>query len=221
LGRTGSDEKVVVVVIAFVMTLWLTHHHWPVLLPPGIFAHVERFGIDEIGLLGGLLLFVIPTMRAGWQPVLVWRDTKYVDWGTLVLFGGGLALSSAMFKTGLSDWIAAEVVSRLHGWWPLLCLAAIVLLVDFLTEITSNTAVTAMFAPITIAIAPGLGLEPQTLCIAAAMAASLAFMLPVATPPNALVYATGYFRIGQMMRAGFLMNLLGCGLMVAIMWLLA
>ena len=102
----------------------------------------------------------------------------------------------------------------------LACLLAVALMVDFLTEVTSNTAVAAMIAPLAIAVAPGLGLTPQTLCIAAAMAASLAFMLPVATPPNALVYATGYFRIGQMIRAGFLMNLLGCLLLVGLLWLL-
>ncbi|HRX83737.1 MAG TPA: DASS family sodium-coupled anion symporter [Phycisphaerae bacterium] len=220
LGATTSAEKVVIGIVALAMLLWLTHHHWATILPASVFARVERFGIDEIALLCGLLLFIVPAHRSNWRPVLDWRDTAYVDWGVLLLFGGGLALSTAMFKTGLSDWIAGGVVSRLHGLWPLACLLAVALMVDFLTEVTSNTAVAAMIAPLAIAVAPGLGLTPQTLCIAAAMAASLAFMLPVATPPNALVYATGYFRIGQMIRAGFLMNLLGCLLLVGLLWLL-
>jgi len=221
LGCMSSVEGVVVAILALAMLLWVTHQHWGLLLPPEVYQRVSRVGVDEIALACGLLLFIVPATWRGWRPVLTWRDTRHVDWGTLLLFGGGLALSSAMFKTGLSDWIASAVVTRLHGWWPLLCLAAIVLLIDFLTEITSNTAVTAMVAPMTIAVAPGLGLSPEMLCVSAAMAASMAFMLPVATPPNALVYATGHFRIGQMIRAGFLMNLLGCGLLVAIMWLLA
>jgi len=220
LGPLTGDEMLVCAVVGLVMTLWLTHPHWDKLMPAAWFVRLSLLDENGIGLLGGLLLFVVPARRAGWRPVLTWSDSKYVDWGTLVLFGGGLALSAALFRSGVSDWIADGVVSRLHGWPPVLCLAAMVLLVDYLTEITSNTAVTAMIAPIAIAVAPGLGLSSQTLCIAAAMAASMAFMLPVATPPNALVYATGYFRIGQMIRAGCVMNVIGAGLVVAIIWLL-
>lgn len=220
LGGITGAEAVVIAVVAFALLLWLSHQHWKVLLPERVFAHVERVGVDEIGLFCGLLLFIIPASRAGWRPVLDWRDTAYVEWGVLLLFGGGLALSTAMFRTGLSDWIAGGVVDRLHGVKPIICLLALVLMVDFLTEITSNTAVAAMIAPLTIAVAPGLGLTPGTLCIATALAASLAFMLPVATPPNALVYATGYFRVGQMARSGFLMNLLGCLILVGFLWLL-
>ena len=123
-----------------------------------------------------------------------------------------------MFKTGLTDWLANAFVDRLGGLGPWLCLALIVLLIDYLTEITSNTAVTSMMVPVLIGLAPKLGLPPITLCVAAAMAASMAFMLPVATPPNALVYSSGYFRIAQMARAGFLMNLLGCGVMIACLY---
>lgn len=217
LGRIRSDEIVVLAVVGLALTLWLTQREWPTILPRGVYNLIERFGEYEIGLLGGVLLFILPCSLKTWRPVLTWADAKYVDWGTLVLFGGGLTLSSAMFKTGVSDWLAGGLIDRLEGAPGWLCLAAIVLLVDFLTEIASNTAITTMITPLLIAAAPGLGLPVQSVCVAAAMAASLAFMLPVATPPNALVYATGYFRITQMMRAGFLMNLLGCALLLVVM----
>ncbi len=125
-----------------------------------------------------------------------------------------------MFKTGLTDWLADGFVSEIGRPGPWICLAAIVLLVDFLTEVTSNTAVTLMMTPVLIVVAPRVGLDPVTLCIAAAMASSLAFMLPVATPPNALVFSTGYFRISQMARAGFLMNLIGCAVMILCLYLI-
>jgi sodium-dependent dicarboxylate transporter 2/3/5 len=218
LGRMTADEKVVVGVVVLIAVLWLTRRYWPVLLPDWLAAQMAWFGVNEIGLLGGVLMFIVPVERRGWRAVLQWTDARCVDWGTLLLFGGGLALSSAMFKTGVTDWIAGGLVDRLGGFGPLVCLFAIVMLVDYLTEITSNTAVATMIAPIAIATAPGLGLAPETLCMACAMGASLAFMLPVATPPNALVFATGYFRIGQMVRAGFFMNLIGCGIMVLMIW---
>jgi len=142
------------------------------------------------------------------------RGAKYVDWGTLILFGGGIALSDAMFKTGLTDWLAESFVRWIGQPGPWVCLTLIVLMIDFLTEVTSNTAVTSMMTPVLIGLAPRLGLSPITLCVAGAIASSLAFMLPVATPPNALVYGTGYFRISQMARAGFCMNLAGCAVVV-------
>jgi sodium-dependent dicarboxylate transporter 2/3/5 len=177
LGRMTADEKVVVGVVGLIAALWLTRRYWPVLLPDWLAAQMAWFGVNEIGLLGGVLMFIVPVERRGWRSVLQWTDARCVDWGTLLLFGGGLALSSAMFKTGVTDWIAGGLVDRLGGFGPLVCLFAIVMLVDYLTEITSNTAVATMIAPIAIATAPGLGLAPETLCMACAMGASLAFML--------------------------------------------
>lgn len=214
LGPVSIDEKATLSAFALVVTLWVTHPWWPSILPTAVYQRLERFDIDEIGLLCATLLFIVPISRRNWQAVLTWKDTRYVDWGTLILFGGGIALSNAMFKTGLTEWMAVKFVALMGTPAPWVALLLVVLLVDFMTEVTSNTAVTTMMTPVLVSLAPQLGLSPVTLCVAAAMASSLAFMLPVATPPNALVYGCGYFKIGQMARAGFLMNLLGCGVMI-------
>ena len=121
----------------------------------------------------------------------------------------------------LTEWLASDWVADIRKPPALISLILVALVVDYLTEITSNTAVATMMTPILIMLAPQLGLDPVTLCVACAMAASLAFMLPVATPPNALVYGTGYFRICQMIRAGFLMNLFGCLVMIACLYFIA
>lgn len=214
LGAVTVDEKATLGAFALVVTLWVTHPWWQSILPASLYARLERFDIDEIGLLCAALLFIVPVSRRNWRAVLTWKDTKYVDWGTLILFGGGIALSNAMFKTGLTEWMAVKFVSLMGTPAPWAALLLVVLLVDFMTEVTSNTAVTTMMTPVLVSLAPQLGLSPVTLCVAAAMASSLAFMLPVATPPNALVYGCGYFSVGQMARAGFLMNLLGCCVMI-------
>ncbi len=220
LGVLRLEEKMTLVVFGIVTLMWLTQPFWPSMFPGQFARQIERFDIPEIGLFGVMLLFVVPVRRSGWQSVLSWRDAKYVDWGTLVLFGGGIALSNAMFKTGLTEWAAEHFVGAMGSPSPWLCLTLLVLLVDFLTEITSNTAVTSMMTPVLIGIAPRVGLDPAMLCIACGLASSLAFMLPVATPPNALVYASGYFRVSDMARAGFAMNLLGCAILVILLYLL-
>lgn len=221
LGRLGVDETATLCAFVLVVLLWVTRPFWDTLLPGFVYAQVERFDTNEIGLFAAILLFIVPVNLRDWRTVLTWRDAKYVEWGTLILFGGGIALSNAMFKTGLTDWLAETFVAEIGRPGPWVCLVLIVLLVDYLTEITSNTAVTSMMTPVLVSLAPVLGLPPVTLCVAAAMASSLAFMLPVATPPNALVYGSGYFRIAQMARAGFLMNLLGCAVMVACLYFVA
>ncbi len=213
LGRRSGEETATLLIFGLVVLLWVTQPFWRG-LPEVIYSRLASVGISEIGLLGAVLLFVIPVKRSHFRAVLNWRDARYVDWGTLILFGGGLALSNAMFTTGLTDCMTGAFVSIIGRPGPWVSLLLIVLLVDFLTEITSNTAVTSMMTPVLVGLAPELGLEPITLCVAGAMASSLAFMLPVATPPNALVFGSGYFRIGQMIRAGFLMNLVGCAILV-------
>ena len=140
--------------------------------------------------------------------LLDWRDVKEgVSWGTLLLFGGGIALSGIMKKTGTAKFISQELVDILHGLPTFLFLLTIVLFVIFLTELMSNTATTALIAPILFSTAQMIGKPPEMLVIPAAVAASCAFMLPVATPPNAIVYGTGYVKQSQMMRVGFILNI--------------
>ncbi|MDD5010977.1 MAG: SLC13 family permease, partial [Phycisphaerae bacterium] len=152
---------------------------------------------------------------------LNWREgAAYVDWGTLLLFGGGIALSDAIFRTGLAELIATSFIGALGTPSTLLLVLGAVFLMDFLTEITSNTAVTSMMIPVMISIARGTGADPTTLAIAATVASSMAFMLPVSTPPNALVFGTGYVSIRNMVKAGIFMDVIGWLLTVGILYLI-
>ncbi|GAB6064997.1 DASS family sodium-coupled anion symporter [Aquifex pyrophilus] len=140
--------------------------------------------------------------------LLDWKDiNRGVSWGTLLLFGGGLALSGIMKKTGTAKFISQKLINVLDGLPTFFFILAVVLFVIFLTELMSNTATTALLAPILLSTAQGLGKPPELLVIPAAVAASCAFMLPVATPPNAIVYGTGYIKQTDMMRVGFILNL--------------
>jgi len=126
-----------------------------------------------------------------------------------------------MFKTGLASLIAHSFVSSLGSPSTLVMMIAVVFLIDFLTEVTSNTAVTSMMVPIFISVALTTGEDPVALALTVALAASLAFMLPVATPPNALVYSTGYVSIRQMVRSGFVLDILGWIVVVGVLTVVA
>jgi sodium-dependent dicarboxylate transporter 2/3/5 len=145
-------------------------------------------------------------VSSGRAPCLPWRETRRLPWGVYILFGGGLALADAMQRTGLSQAIG-QSFEGLGGTHALLALGAVVAAMVFASEIASNTALTATAVPIVGALAPALGVPPERLVIATALGASLAFMLPVGTPPNAMVYATGRVSQRQMIRAGFLLDL--------------
>jgi len=154
----------------------------------------------------GLLLFIVPAGTKRGVRLLDWRTAEQLPWGVLLLFGGGLALSAQFTDSGLSDWIG-EQASDLGGV-PLVLLVALVAAgVLLLTELTSNTATAATFLPLAGGVAVGLGLDPLLLTIPVALAASCAFMLPVATPPNAIAYGSGYVTIGQMIRGGIWLNI--------------
>lgn len=209
LGRFSGGEKGTISVFALMLILWLSNPFWDVILPQSLYHQLAWVDEYSIGLFGGVLLFAVPVNLREKKFLLEWRDTKFVEWGTLLLFGGGLALSDAMFKSGLAAWIATSFIGLVGTPSTLVMLFVIVLLVDLLTEMTSNTAVTSMIVPIVISIALSAGGNPITLAVGAAVAASMAFMLPVATPPNALVYAMGYVSLKDMMRVGLILDMLG------------
>lgn len=219
LGQLQRGEKLSVGVFLLAVILWVSNPFWQALLPPQLAASLSWVDEYTIGLLVGVLCFVLPVDVRRHKFLLEWKDTTFVDWGTLILFGGGIALSDAMFKTGMATWIATSFVGVFGTPSTFVLVVVIVFLVDFLTEITSNTAVTTMLVPIVISIALKTGSDPTTLVVATAIAASMAFMLPVATPPNALVYGTGYVRVGQMIRNGFMLDILGWLLTVAILYI--
>jgi sodium-dependent dicarboxylate transporter 2/3/5 len=209
LGSMSRGEKTVLAVFAGAAFLWIV---------PGLVASIPA--VDEalpwlgsfddtvIAIGAGIVLFMIPADKKG-NMTLVWKDAEDgLPWGVLLLFGGGLSLAGAVAGTGLDAWFG-EQVSGLGALPIILLLAAVVTIVLFLTEITSNTATAATFIPILGGVAVGIGLDPQTLLIPAALAATCAFMLPVGTPPNAIVYATGNVKIAEMVRGGIVLNIVG------------
>ena len=161
-----------------------------------------------------ILLFVLPAGAARGVRLLDWETAKDVPWGVLILFGGGLALSGQFGSSGLTEWIG-EVTSGVGGLPVVLVVVIITAGIIFLTELTSNTATAATFLPIAGGIAIGIGIDPMLLAIPVALAATCAFMLPVATPPNAIAYGSGYVTIPQMAKAGLWLNLIGIVLITA------
>ena len=167
-------------------------------------------GLTDTGvaLFAALVLFIVPSGQRSGQRLMNWPTALKLPWGLLLLFGGGLSLAAALDQSGFSRFLGsqAEVLGGLPVW---LIIVVVVSIVIFLTELTSNFATTATLVPILYAVSVGLNIEPQLIIIPAAIAASCAFMLPVATPPNAIVFGSGQVTVPQMSRAGFSLNLLG------------
>lgn len=200
LGPITTPERRVAVVFAATAALWLVR---PLLEDlPGL------TGLSDTGiaLIGGIVLFLLPA-GPGRGRLLDWSQVAALPWGTLILFGGGLSLADAASSSGLAGWIGAAL-GALADWPALLLVGAVVTVVVFLTELTSNTATAAAFLPLMGALALATGLAPLDLMAPVAIAASAAFMLPVATPPNAIVFGSGAVAIGDMIRAGLWLNLI-------------
>lgn len=208
LGPIRPAEKRVFVVFMFVALLWISQS-----LLKDAFGDalplLRQLDDTLIALIGALLLFALPAGPLSGERLLDWHTAQTrLPWGVLLLFGGGLSLADAIVSSGVADLIGS-MLTGLHGVEPLLVVVTVALVVVFLTEMTSNTAVTNALLPILAAAAIGIGVHPFLLLVPAALAASLAFMLPVATPPNAIVFASGRVTVPQMARAGVLLNLVG------------
>lgn len=221
LGVWTKGEKFTVIAFIVVVLLWVTNPFWNLIFSKTFSLSLSWFDENIIALFGALLLFVLPVDWKNQKFVLNWSDSKFVDWGTLLLFGGGIALSDGMFKTGLANLITSSTVSFLGAPSTLVLVIVIIILMELLTEVTSNTAVVSMMIPIIISIAKGTGDDPIALSVAATLAASMAFMLPVATPPNALVYGTGYVKIADMVKGGFILDILGWLFLIFITYFVA
>lgn len=205
LGKPNRDEKAVGVIFGLVVVLWITRPLYESIIP----------GLTDtsIALLGAMLLFLVPSSayvknESSWESrfLMDWKTAKTIPWGILVLFGGGLSLAAAIDSTGLAVWMG-EIISAINVWPIILITMVVVLLVVFLTELTSNTATTAAFLPVVASLALGIGQNPLLLTIPVTFAASAAFMLPVATPPNAIVYGSDLVSIPQMAKAGIWLNM--------------
>ena len=171
-------------------------------------------------LIGAVLLFVLPINLRRGEFTIGWAQARQIDWGTILLFGGGLALGEAMFSTGLARWIG-EGVTQLFGASSTLALTVLFAVIAIvLTETVSNTATANMIIPVSIAVSQAAGANPVPPALAACLGASLAFMLPVSTPPNAIVFGTGCVPLTKMARHGLLLDLFGLGAIVAtVVWL--
>ena len=210
LGRISSGEVRVLSVFVLAALSW-------VFIP--LIWQIAGAGDPPIGDAGiamvvALLLFVLPAGAARGVRLLDWDAAVKLPWGVLLLFGGGLALSAQFSSSGLTEWIG-EVTAGIGGLPVVLIVAIVAAGILFLTELTSNTATAATFLPVATAVAVGIGVDPMLLAIPVALAATCAFMLPVATPPNAIAYGSGYVRIPQMAAAGLWLNLIGIVLISA------
>ncbi len=200
LGVMSYEERWVLGVFGLVAATWLLRGLLDI-------SWLDRLGDAGIAIGGALLLFILPAARKRGGRLLDWQSAVSLPWEILLLFGGGFSLAAGFVHSGLTEWLVSQL-GILQGMPVWLLLAAIVLLVIFLTEVTSNTATATIVLPLMGALAGAMSLAPTLLMIPAAIAASYAFMLPVATPPNAIVFGGGHVTIPQMARAGIWMNLL-------------
>jgi sodium-dependent dicarboxylate transporter 2/3/5 len=208
LGRASRGEKIVAAVFVGTAIAWImrAEKQLGAVTIPGIETWAPNVEDSTIAMIAAALLFVLPVSWRKAEFTLDWRSARNIPWDVLVLFGGGLSLARAMDVSGLAAWIGG-VVSVLGDVPTIVVVLAVSTLIVFLTEVTSNTATATMAMPVVAGAAMGLGVEPLLPMAAAALSASMAFMLPVATPPNAMVFASGYVTIPQMSRAGFWLNL--------------
>jgi sodium-dependent dicarboxylate transporter 2/3/5 len=209
LGPASRGEKVVAVVFALTAFAWIMRDpkDFGVFTVPGITSFAPSVLDSTIAIAAAAALFLIPIDWKKGVFAMDWEHARQIPWGVLVLFGGGLSLARAMAESGLAAWIGGGV-AELAGVPTMVIFLAVAVLFIFLTEITSNTATATMAMPVIAGAAVGLSMEPLTLMAAAALSCSMAFMLPVATPPNAIVFASDYLTIPQMAKAGLWMNMI-------------
>jgi sodium-dependent dicarboxylate transporter 2/3/5 len=197
-----TAEKRVAIIFLLVIVLWMLRR------PLSSFLGLDFLSDTGIVMAAAVLLFLVPSGDKTQSQLMVWQDTHRLPWAVLILFGGGLSLAAAVSGSGLAEWLGSSL-TPLGGLGIFVLVVGATTLVIFLTELTSNVATAATFLPVMAAVALELDVSPLLLCIPITLAASCAFMLPVATPPNAIVFASGALTIPQMVRAGFVLNIIG------------
>nr|WP_298924764.1 DASS family sodium-coupled anion symporter [uncultured Allomuricauda sp.] len=208
LGPTSRKEKMVLVIFGITVFLWIFRT-----LINNIFPGL---GLTDtmISIFAAITLFAVPyNLRKG-DFIIQWRDTSQLAWGILILFGGGLALAKGMSSSGIVDMVAIAIASSDIS--ILLTASLLILLMLFMTELMSNVALVAVLAPVVAGIAIGLEIPILYLLIPVTIASSCAFMLPMATPPNAIVFASGYVKVPQMARVGIILNLISVALLILV-----
>ncbi|MCI0751013.1 MAG: DASS family sodium-coupled anion symporter [Flammeovirgaceae bacterium] len=208
LGKLRKEEKIVLVIFVFTSFFWIFQqaiNTWVL--------NQEILNDTNIGMAGGLLMFITPVSLKKMEFILAWSDTKKLAWGILILFGGGMCLAEALNKVGIIQIVGNSIAQQSsYGIWFIFGLIVITVL---LSELMSNVALVQVFVPVVFGIANGLSVDPVLLAMPVTLAASIGFMLPIATPPNAIVFASGHIKIREMVRAGILLDLVSIG----IIWL--
>ena len=213
LGKISYEERVILVDFILLALLWLTRsnivigdfkiHGWSSLFP-----WPEYLNDGTVAMTMAVALFLLPAKAGTRKRIMDWKIASALPWNIVLLFGGGFALASGFKESGLSLWVG-EQLSWLVDFHPLLIIFAISITMTFLTELTSNTATTEMMLPVLAGLSVSTQINPLLLMLPATLSASMAFMLPVATPPNAIVFGTGRLRIIDMARTGFILNIIG------------
>ena len=240
LGPPSSAERRMLVIFLTTATLWIFRKPLRIgaytVLPgwggsveemllsmgtnPDLAARAVHDSTVAIGM--ALLLFLIPAdrdARGRTRYLMDWKTAETLPWGILLLIGGGFAIANAFRDTGLSAWIGDSFAQAVHGWPPWMLVAAICLLLTFLTELTSNVATVSTLLPILAGTAVSLEIDPRLIMVPAAISASCAFMLPIATPPNAIIFGSGKVTMGQMVRHGIVLNLVGVVMVTIVAYL--
>lgn len=214
LGQISTEEKRVLAVFVGTALLWISRSPIQKFIQAQCASKeayeqlmISRIDDTIIAMMAGITLFLIPAAQEKRRPIIQWDEAVKLPWGVLLLFGGGLALAQGFKISGLAQWLG-EQMTLAEGISTLLLLLLIVAAINFLTEITSNLATTSMMLPILVLLAQAIDVHPYLLTVGATVAASCAFMLPVATPPNAIVFGSGYLKIPDMVKAGIWLNII-------------
>jgi sodium-dependent dicarboxylate transporter 2/3/5 len=219
-GRLSGGERFVLTVFGLTALAWVFRapKDIGIVHVPGLTDLVPGLSDPIIAIAAALIMFAVPLPRARYPTALDWESARRVPWGVLLLFGGGLALAAAFETSGLTDWIGGRLGGLRGAHLAIVVLATATVFV-FLTELTSNTATAALGMPLMSGVAQGLGLAAIPLMAAAALAASMAFMLPVATPPNAIVFGSGAIRSRDMAAAGLGLNFMAIAIITVAVWI--
>ena len=215
LGLWRRQERRVMLAFVLTAAAWIFRKEpyggWSGLInAPGV-------GDSTVALVAALALFLWPNGHGG--RLLDWKTAKKIPWGLLLMIGAGMTIAKAFQVSGLSDAIG-NMLTGLRSWHPLAMMGLLCLSVGFLTNVTSNTAMAALLLPLLAAAAKAAGINPAMMMIPAVISTSCAFMLPVGTPPNAIVYGSGYVTVRDMVREGFMVTLVGAVVVTIICWLL-
>jgi sodium-dependent dicarboxylate transporter 2/3/5 len=225
LGKITFEEKIILADFILLALLWITRSEidFGRFTIPGwasFFNNPEYVNDGTVAIMMAVILFLIPAKNDENQMILSWETAAKLPWHIVLLFGGGFALATGFKDSGLSTWFG-EQLKFISGMHPILIILMISLLVTFLTEMTSNTATTEMILPILAGLAVSIGINPLYLMLPATISASFAFMLPVATPPNAIVFGTNRLTIADMAKTGLIIDLVGAVIITVFTYFIA